>query len=284
MKAKLIIILLILFLAKMIYAKDKEVIYPNRDGIGEHAFGYQLLKLILPKTGKNYMVKIVEESSNQDRALAELETGKYSVVDTGIGIDFEKRFDAVYIPIDMGLTGWRIFIINKKQQKDFAKIKTLEQLRKKKAGQGIGWTDADILRNAGIKVESSARIENLIKMVNAERFDFLPLGVNEAHGFLFEYKKKGDELMVEETIVLKYPFARLFYVKKGNSELKQDIKLGLEKAFKDGSFKKLVESNLFFKEGLSKSNLKNRIVIEIENPYMTEKFKHIDSKWWYRIE
>ena len=103
-------------------------------------------------------------------------------------------------------------------------------------------------------------------MVNAERFDFLPLGVNEAHGFLFEYKKKGDELMVEETIVLKYPFARLFYVKKGNSELKQDIKLGLEKAFKDGSFKKLVESNLFFKEGLSKSNLKNRIVIEIENP------------------
>ncbi|HBD95333.1 MAG: hypothetical protein A2015_12730 [Spirochaetes bacterium GWF1_31_7] len=282
---KAVIIFGMIFFAITLFCSSKmEVIYPNRDGIGEQAFGYQLLKLILPKIDKEYSVKLAPESSNQDRALALLENGTYSVVDTGIGPDFENRFDAIYIPIDMGLTGWRIFIINKNQKNDFEKIKTLEQLRNKKAGQGTGWTDGLIIEKSGITVLTAPNVENLVLMVSGDRFDFFPLGVNETHGFLKEYGRDLPNLMVEETLVLAYPFARLFYVKKGNVNLHKDIQLGLEKSYGDGSFKKFIEEHPFFQEGLRKSDLKNRTIIRIDNPFMTEKFKKIDSKWWYKIE
>lgn len=282
---KITLFLLMIFCGiNLMCAENLEVVYPNRDGMGEKAFGYQLLKLVLPKTGKKYVVSVAKEASNQDRALSELEVGRYSVVDTGIGPDFESRFDAVYIPIDMGLTGWRIFIINKKQKEDFAKIKKLEQLKTKTAGQGTGWTDGLIIEKSGIKVETSSKIENLIQMVNAGRFDFFPLGVNETHGFLAEFGKNTPDLVVEDTLVLAYPFARLFYVKKGDTALAADIALGLEKAYEDGSYRNFIENHPFFKEGLAKSNLKNRTVIRIDNPFMTEKFKKIDDKWWYKVK
>ena len=121
------ILIMFFFACEIASAESIEIIYPNRDGMGEKAFGYQLLQLIMPKTGKNYVVRLAKEPSNQDRALSELENGKYSVVDTGIGAVFEERFDAVYIPIDKGLTGWRIFIINAKQKNDFSNIKTIEE-------------------------------------------------------------------------------------------------------------------------------------------------------------
>jgi len=282
-KLEVVLIVLLVF-SGVIFADDLTVVYPNRDGLGEKAFGYQLLQLILPKTGKAYKLVLDKEATNQDRAFSELEKGVFSVVDSGIGPEFESKFDAVYIPIDRGLLGWRIFIINKKQQEDFSKIKTLEQLKTKIAGQGIGWTDGLIIEKSGIRVQTSAKIENLINMVDAGRFDFFPLGVNETHGFLAQFGKGKPNLVVEDTLVLAYPFARLFYVKKGNKVLHDDIKMGLEKAYSDGSFQKFIENHPFFKEGLTKANLKKRTIIRINNPFMTEKFKKIDPKWWYIVE
>lgn len=278
------IILLLLLINFNLISQSLEVIYPNRDGLGEKAYGFQLLKLILAKTGKNYSVKVAKQESNQDRALFELKHGRYSVVDTGIGPEMEKNFDTIYIPIDMGLTGWRIFIINESQKSDFKKIETLDQLKKKVAGQGIGWTDGLIIERAGIKVETSAKIENLINMVDSGRFDFFPLGVNETHGFLAQYGQGKANLIVEDTLVLVYPFGRFFYVKKGNETLKNDIILGLEKAYEDGSFKNFLENHPFYKEGLSKSNLSKRKVIRIPNPFVSKEFNNIDKKWWYKVK
>lgn len=265
------------------FANTVEVIYPNRDGMGEKAFGYQLLVIALKKSGEDYRVKIEKEPTNQDRALFNLERGTISVVDTGVGKEFESKFDAVYIPIDRGLTGWRIFLINKSKKDEFAKIKTVSELQNRVAGQGIGWSDIKIIENAGIKVVTSPKIESLVTMVEKGRFDFLPLGVNEAYGFLSEFGRKNRDVIVEENIILKYQFARLFYVKKGNKKLHDDIAKGLENAFQDGTFQKFINSHPFFKEGIEKAKLSSRVVIKIENPFLTEKFKGIDSKWWYKI-
>lgn len=275
--------LIFIFILKSGFANKVEVIYPNRDGMGEKAFGYQLLVIALKKSGEDYLVKIETEPTNQDRALFNLEKGTISVVDTGVGKEFESKFDAIYIPIDRGLTGWRIFLINKNKKAEFAKIKTIRDLKSKIAGQGIGWSDIKIIENAGIKVVTAPKIESLVTMVEKGRFDFLPLGVNEAYGFLSEFGRKKSDVIVEENIILKYQFARLFYVKKGNKKLHDDIEKGLENAFKDGTFQSFINEHPFFKEGIEKANLKNRIEIKISNPFLTEKFKKIDPKWWYKI-
>lgn len=277
------VFLIFIFILKSGFANKVEVIYPNRDGMGEKAFGYQLLVIALKKSGEDYLVKIETEPTNQDRALFNLEKGTISVVDTGVGKEFESKFDAIYIPIDRGLTGWRIFLINKNKKAEFAKIKTIRDLKSKIAGQGIGWSDIKIIENAGIKVVTAPKIESLVTMVEKGRFDFFPLGVNEAYGFLSEFGRKKSDVIVEENIILKYQFARLFYVKKGNKKLHDDIEKGLENAFKDGTFQSFINEHPFFKEGIEKANLKNRVKIKISNPFLTEKFKKIDSKWWYKI-
>ena len=260
------------------------VVYPNIDGLGETGFGYQMMDLVLKKSGKSYQLQLDPPVVNTSRAFSRLDDGYVSVVDCGTEISLEERFDAVYIPIDRGLLGWRLFIINKNQTGDFAQMKTLKQLQTKVAGQGIGWPDVTILEKAGLQVMTSSHIENLIKMVDGGRFDFFPLGVGEIYGFLRLYGANLPNLIIEDSLVLVYPFGQFFFVKKGNKELHADITIGLENAYADGSFQELVINHPFAKEGLSKAHLETRTVINIENPLMSEAFKNIDPKWWYRLK
>lgn len=275
-------LLLSLLLVLSVAADDqRRVFYPNRDGVGTDGFGYQMFALALSQSGSNYQIVLTPETMNQDRALAELAAGRLAAVDTGMGPFREERFDAVYIPIDRGLTGWRIFIIHRDEAADFAQIHTLAELRHKSAGQGIGWTDSHILSHAGLWVENAATLENLMAMVSKKRFDFLPLGVNEAHGFLAKFGKDNPDLMVEPTLVLTYPFARLFYVRKGDRQLHDDLQRGLERAFANGSFQRLLANHPFFREGLGQAKIAQRTRIAIANPLLTAADRQIDAKWWY---
>lgn len=257
------------------------VTYPNIDGLGTQAIGYKVLELILGKGGKPYQLQVAVPPVNQNRARAELEEGNISVLDTGIQSDLESRFDPIYLPMDRGVLGWRLFIVHKDSVGDFSKIKGIEDLRKKTAGQGQGWGDIAILESAGLKVQTSASIENLTQMVGGKRFDFLPLGANEVYGFLEKYRKGDSNLVVEDHVVLVYPFGRFFYVKKGNKELRVAIESGMEAALADGSLQKLLVSHTMFKDAFFKANLKSRTVIRIDSPGMPEGFKTIDKKWWF---
>lgn len=281
---KLSVFILVLILFSITAYANRTVVYPNLYGLEEKAFAYDVLKLALSKSGKDYKVKLTENNLNTTRAIRELSAGRVTVFDGGPSKGIESEFDVIYIPIDMGLIGWRIFIINEDLQDDFHKIKTLDDLTHKKAGQGNGWPDISILENAGIKVDTNFKFEILFNMLEGKRIDFLPLGVNEAHGFLKQLGKNRTKLVIEDSVVLVYPFGRFFFIKKGDEELKNDIISGLEKSFSDGSFPKLVLNHPFFKEGLEKANLKNRTIIRIDNPFLPESFYKIDPKWWYKFK
>lgn len=261
-----------------------EVVFPNLDGIGEEGYEYQLLKLALSKTGKPYSPRLYGASVTQERAFVLLEQGKLSVVPSGINQTREAQANTVYIPIDRGLNGWRMFVIHKDSLKDFSEITTLEELKDKLAGQGIGWVDSGILQFAGLEVMNTATMKKLFDMLHGKRYDFLPLGVNEIHGFLNTYAESCPDLRVEETLVLTYPFGRFYYVKQGNETLHNDIQTGLERAYADGSFQELFYSHPFISNGLNKARLPGRTIIQIDNPYTSAAFQQIDPKWWYSIE
>lgn len=277
------IFFVILLFSINIYSKTI-VTYPNIHGLGTDSFGYDVLKLALSKINNDYEVKLAYIPVNAQRAEESLENEAVSVIDGGISSNVANKFDIIYKPIDMGLLGWRLFIINKIYESDFAKIKTLKQLKKMKAGQGQSWSDIDILENSEIAVVTAPHLDSLLKMVEKGRFNFLPLGVNEVYGLLNNFAPNNKILTVEKTLVLVYPFGRFFYVKKGNKKLYDDISHGLDIAFEDRSFQKLIFNHPFFKEGLEKANLKNRTIIKINNPYMPNEFWDINPKWWYKIK
>lgn len=260
---------------------DLNVTYPSIEERSGENYGYRVLDLALSKSGKPYKLSISPQKMNQERARKTMEEGGVSIIDVGTGAEFEERFRAIYFPIDRGMSGYRLFIINKSLAPEFAAIKDLGGLKKMVAGQGPGWSDIKILEKAGIKVETGP-FESLFKMADSKRFDFLPLGVEEVYGLLDRYKNVAPNLIVEEHLVLHYPFSRLFFVKKDNKELHDAVLTGLEKAFADGSFQKLLETDESFKAALARANLKKRTLVEVDNPNLTPRFREIPAKYFYK--
>ena len=57
--------------------------------------------------------------------------------------------DYVRFPIHLGIVSYRICFVSPQQQAAVASVTTLDQLKKFTLGQGKGWLDVQILRQAG---------------------------------------------------------------------------------------------------------------------------------------
>jgi len=259
------------------------VIYPNVNEAGKQLFGFSVLKLALENSGKSYDLNVSMHRANDLRIRALIKQKKISISDFGTSREFEQEFLPVYFPIDLGLNGWRIFLIHKDRQSLFANIKTIEELRKMGAGQGLGWSDVKILENSGLKVYQAPHINNLFKMLEAKRFDYFPLGANEVNSLFDQYRKYCPNVMVEKDILLIYPFGRLFFVHKNNKALHDAVYTGLQKSFENGSFLSLFKSHKSNSAIFTKANLKTRKQILINNPHMTNKFKKIPKKYFFNL-
>lgn len=256
------------------------VIYPRIEERPPDDYGFKLLELALKKSGAPFMLAMSVPKMNQERARHLLDQGDISVFDAGTSAEFEARFDAVYFPIDRGLSGFRLLLIHKDAQQDFAPIQSLAELRRMSAGQGPGWADSKVLTAAGIHVKT-AEFESLFRMVNARRIDYYPLGADEAYTLLERYRALAPDVVIEPHLVLQYPFSRLFFVRKGDTQLRDAILSGLQKAFADGSLLRFFEQDERFHTSLQRAGLKQRTVIGLDNPYLTPSFRQIPKEYFY---
>lgn len=198
------------------------------------------------------------------------------------GKKLESELLPVRIPILQGLLGYRVFIIRKDAQARFDSIKTLEQLKELSAGQASYWGDTQVLKSAGLPVVTSLKYKNLIYMLEGGRFDYFPRGIHE---ILSEVSVQPDlDVVVEKNILLVYPYAMYFYVKKGNQALHDKLYRGFEMAIADGSYKALFFNNQLIKDALYKHNIKNRTVIRIDNPNMHPDTPFDRAEFWLKIE
>ncbi|MDN3612709.1 hypothetical protein QWZ16_24360 [Vibrio ostreicida] len=57
---------------------------------------------------------------------------------------------------------------------------------------------------------TAPRIETLIQMIGGKRFDLFPLGANEVYQFLETYRGNQPDIVVDDSIVLIYPYGVSF--------------------------------------------------------------------------
>ncbi|WP_100751939.1 hypothetical protein [Vibrio salilacus] len=262
-------------------ASGQEVKYPNIDGIGKESIGLAVLELALSKSGTDYTVTVDKRSVNQNRARIMVEAGELDVFDTGFQKELEQRFLPIYLPLEMGLLGWRVPIVHKDTEAKLANVKDLKQLTQFSVGQGQGWGDIPILENAGFKVVTASQIENLIKMVDGQRFDLFPLGATEVYQFLQKFGADSKNLVVDSNVTIVYPYGRFFYVTQNNLKLADAISTGMENALADGSLLDLLKQHPFSKDAFDKAGLTNRVRVNIDSPETKEIFSQIDSRWLY---
>lgn len=225
-----------------------------------------ILSLILRKSDPAIKITQYTEELPFSRVIEKLNNDDLSLLWAGVNSDLDSNLLPIRIPILKGLLGHRIFIIKKENQTNFTDIKTLTDLKHLTAGQGTFWGDTQVLKSNNIPTITTLKYPNLFYMLEGERFDYFPRAILEPWSELATRPELN--LTVEKNVMLVYPFAMYFFVKKGNKELHDKLYHGFEMAIADGSFNQLFFDNQLIKDALNKSNLKNRTVIRIPNVAM----------------
>lgn len=236
-----------------------------------------LLREALKRSGKPYRVQLYPVRMQQGRALLRLRGNEgIDVVSTMTSIERERDLQPIRIPIDKGLIGWRLLLIQKSQQQRLSGITSLDELRRFKAGQGTDWPDTPILRANGLPVYGTTNYEALFRMLENERIDYFPRAVGE----IWAEVDARPALMVEPSLVLHYPTSLYFFVRKGDTALGADLTAGLEKMIADGSFERRFQQ--YFGPLIKRAGLKGRRVLTLRNPLMPPSMPLARRELWFQ--
>lgn len=249
-------------------------------------YNYQLelLNLIFTKTeikwGTLKTTPVSGDSVTPERGRRMLERGEIDIVFLPYSQDLDKRFKVVKYPILQGILGYRIFLINKDKKEKFKSVQNVNELiRNFSAGFGSHWSDLRILRQNKIAVETTPIYKNLFYMLQMNRFDYFPRGINEIWGEKDNFGNIYNKIIIEEKLALYYPLPVNFFVNKQNSKLAKRIKEGLEIVSKDGSLKKLFIHH--YADLIKKAKLSERTIFKLQNTEIEYKMvKELDNPWW----
>ncbi len=231
--------------------KAMVVRYWYKDLPTRETYQFALLKLVLEKTipshGPYVLIKSTEDFPVQ-RSYVELKDGNnINVVASSGEHDLDRMGNEVTTtikkPILFGLLGYRRLLIRGEDQIKFNKITTLEELHSKVIGQGQYWVENRIYEENGFRLVTGTKLPQLINMLQAKRFDFLPLGVIEIDDILKETQKRQLDIKIAKNILLFYPHPVYFKVSIRHPELAERISLGLDIVKQDGSLKNLFEQH-----------------------------------------
>lgn len=245
-------------------ALSNQVVYP---GYERDNYNITLLKHVL-SYHKNKAYQVVPFNANIPKSRAFEFMADDRGIDVMIGTGTKKRvarYQAIHFPILKGLNGLRIPLINSAEPEKFKGIQTIEQLFKLSAGQFHTWSDTKILKHNGITVAEGTDLGGLYNMLHKGRYDYFPRSVVEIQYNLQEYEHLN--LMIDPYVLLQYPSAYYFFVRKGNDELAKDILSGLEMALKDGSFDAMFER--FFGKVITDLGVRNRRIFYLDNPILS---------------
>ena len=240
-----------------------QVVYSQQDSV--NLYPIQVLNLALRESGVPFEMRASPVHMSQSRALQQLAAGTdVNVIWSMTTTERERNLLPIRIPIDKGLLGWRVFLINKDRAADFTKIKALKDLRGLQAGQGHDWPDTEILRANGLTVQTGTTYDGMFNMLKARRFDYFPRSLIEVWG---EQKAfGGQELEIERTLILHYPTAFYFFVNKKDHKLAQTLERGLNQAIANGRFDQLFQQT--YGDLLSRANLAGRTRLTLHNPLL----------------
>lgn len=246
-----------------------------------YVYAYGLLRKALDKSPRKYRVVEVElkgQTTTEERDIENILNGALSVGWFGASAELEQRMLPIRFPIFKGLLGYRLLMIRRGDQFRFDKINDAAGLSMLSLGQGRFWIDSKILKSNGLSVVDVTKYEGIFHMLDGGRFYAFPTGVHEAWGELKSFEKLN--LDVERRLVLHYPLPVYFYVSPENTNLANDLRAGLFSLLESGEFDAYLKASPIFVEAVKKTDLKNRIIIELHNPFLPLQTPLDDPRLW----
>ncbi|OUR71844.1 hypothetical protein A9Q78_08490 [Methylophaga sp. 41_12_T18] len=280
---KLIIIFSLMLLLTTGSSSAVEIRLPLlSDYESQHQYKLGLLKLVLEKAGVEADIQFAASKTPQSRVIEQLMHGdEINLSWMGTSAELEQKLLPIRFPVYRGLLGHRVFVIHKDEQVKFDRVHKLSDLQQYQGGQGLGWSDTKILQHSGLK-QRQASYDNLFKMINSgNRLDYFSRGVIEAFKEVDNRKYTLPNLVVEEKILLIYPFALFFFTNPSNTELAETLEDGFRKAYADGSFHDYFYNHPEIKIAIEQANMNQRVRIEIPNPSLSAETNAIPARYWH---
>lgn len=239
-----------------------------------------LLMLIFEHGGHPYSLKAVPVPPvPSSRTVMMMREGRYDVSWVHTNKERERVMRPIRIPMYRGLGGWRLLFVRKEDASKYAAVNGISDLRKMIAGQGHDWPDIDILRHNDLSVRTAVSRDSVFQLLRHSRIDYFPRGINEVWDEVSLEASRG--FIVEKHLVLRYPTAFYLFVNKEEEALAKLMERGFEQAVADGSFNELFSSRMG--ATIERANLKDRIVIELENPLLTKETPLDRDELWFHV-
>lgn len=270
-------------------AATTRVVYPLttlEDIDSRYEYDWAVLRMALEKTEPRYGPFELRQSTyamSSQRVAQELlmPGGRINIFARATSPQLEQQYLPVRLPIDKGLLGYRMFLVREADLPRFATVRTLDDLRKLRVGQGKDWIDVPILRKAGFPVVEGTSYPGLFAMLAAGRFDFFSRGIDEAQREFKERRAIYPQMAIEPTLLLQYPLPLYFFTRRDTEGklLAQRIKEGMEMMIKDGSLNALFQQ--YKGESIRAGGLQSRRVLHLPNPHLTPETPLSRSELWF---
>lgn len=230
-----------------------------------------------------YEIQIVKEMMSNDVKRWEVYDGKnINLTMAMTSPDWEYLTIPIRIPIRRGVGSYRLLAINKHNQYKFSKKTTYEELKLLKVGLQKQWIMNDLFEEEGFDIIESSSYDATFRMLNKQRFDFIPRGIHEIYDELSLRENELTNLMVEPNLVLYLPQPFYIFVSPKHPEIAERIEFGLEKMVKEGLLQAMFEQH--YSASIKKANLSNRKVINLGNKYLTKKTPIERKELWLKFD
>ncbi|WP_235676554.1 MULTISPECIES: transporter substrate-binding domain-containing protein [unclassified Vibrio] len=197
-----------------------------------------------------------------------LERGASALVTVAGNRKFEGRsFIEVKKPLCFGLLGRRVLVVKDNRVNEFEHLNQAA-LKKMKLGVPATWVDAELFRANDYHVVEQGSLEQMLAWLNEEKVDYLSLGVAEAQDVLNSYPEYSQDLTIETTLQLNYPFPLVFYVNQRQPELADMLSRAIDEIRQTGEFEALYKR--YFGKVIEQLDLPNRTQIHLHNPLVPE--------------
>lgn len=249
----------------------------------ESDFNGAVIEEALKRTQKRYGAPKYAERVpifTRDRLLEEMIRGEeINITVVATQPLWEEKLLTIRIPIDMGLSGYRISLIHRDSQASLSAVRTRTDLQQLKLGAGAAWSSRKVFDAEGFNVVTGDSYDALLKMLLSGRSDYFPRGLNEAFPEYDARKADYPDLAIEKDLVLELPLPTYVFVSPKAPQLARRVEEGMELMVRDGSLLKMTLK--FNAEMLTQANLCSRRVFHIANPLLTDKTPVKRKELWF---
>lgn len=267
------------FIAASASAETLRVIQGSHP-LDEYAVG--ALRVALQQLPEHYEIEVSQDDLTQARVIEELGLERVDVMWLASNQQAEDMLLPIRFPLLKGLLGYRLSIINPKNQNRFRQVQSLADLKQLSFGQGYGWPDVDILRHNDLDVITTSKYNNLFYMVEGERFDGFPRGVLEPWLELENHAQLG--LTVDTHLLMIYHLPFYFFVAPDNQALADKIAHGLELALSNGAFDAYFFNHRMIDGSLARAHLGERKVFHLDNPTLPKLTPLERKEFWFDLD